>query len=816
MTIVSQPTSLELSGNLPKFVIASAETFTFLLKKGQTVLLERSYDPGTAGQVEIDVRDIVEANLAFTLQDASASYVQTDIAATFTAEIGATNVTFKVIRAGVENFSDTAVNFLTANWLTWQPQIKKVSYFTPEFLTYYAVVASVVKCKAYFAFDNTTETITLESDAAGSAYTIPLQYALINSKLTKKLPGYFDVWVENATGDRLTYIQRFTASNKLSEDEQWILFENSLGGCDTARCYGMIGFNGQHTHNLAEIDEESQEYRVDTLRKYKKNTGSLDEYERRWLLDFFPSKGKFIYSDSAIRKIVVVESDVTYDSKDLPSSYTFTFQYATAKPFLNLTRSDTLPSEIVLAAPGVESFTLPPRLAELPRTSLTGGALIPFQSPYSETWGVMTLSSLIAYLNSDGAFPQQIIDAIYSLATEDFLSKTNPGTATKLIKFLEGIETVGFVSSTTGAKIAADGSAEFKTALIRELATLLKGIKIGDYQAGLTGAQIDENGAGEMDSLILRKFLEVPELRYNRISINVGDKWNSPGGGIIQSVDTFNKIITLKLEDGEIGAVSENDICMGIFHSTVTEENATTNADDSKGNRTFAGFYACYFRVVEILEVGNNSQFTYELRPVSDNYPVQHHPSAAMHFVGYGNLTNTARQTSKYETRTYERYLKGVNTWEQSVTNIAAQFGDLSNLTIHGLDMTGYSIYLNNIYMVGTIQQFSLAEPLRMEIGSSIGLMLGPTEVTNITIDVYKGWVNLTSSVTQWIWTRDSGNSVEDIAWNNSHTLWANDVNLSYDDLGDTINTPYSCLFTITAYYNGNGTIEPISQTILI
>jgi len=325
MTIVSQPTSLELSGNLPKFVIASAEAFTFKLKKGETVLLERSYDPGTAGQVEIDVRDIVEANLSFTLQDASVSYVQTDIAATFTAEIGATTVTFKVIRAGVENFSDTAANFLTANWLTWQPQIKKVSYFTPEFLTYYALVASVVKCKAYFA-DNTTETITLESDAAGSAYTIPLQYALINSKLTKKLPCYFDVWVENATGDRLTYIQRFTASNKLSEDEQWILFENSLGGCDTARCYGLIGFNGQHTHNLAEIDEESQEYRVDTLRKYKKNTGSLDEYERRWMLDFFPSKGKFIYADSAIRKIVVVESDVTYDSKDLPSSYNFTIE----------------------------------------------------------------------------------------------------------------------------------------------------------------------------------------------------------------------------------------------------------------------------------------------------------------------------------------------------------------------------------------------------------------------------------------------------------------------------------------------------------
>jgi hypothetical protein len=125
-------------------------------------------------------------------------------------------------------------------------------------------------------------------------------------------------------------------------------------------------------------------------------------------------------------------------------------------------------------------------------------------------------------------------------------------------------------------------------------------------------------------------------------------------------------------------------------------------------------------------------------------------------------------------------------------------------------------MYLSNIYMTGTVQQFTLADPLRLEIGSSLGLMLGPTETTNITVTAWKGWVNLTSSVTQWVWTRDSGNSVEDIAWNNAHNLWADNVDLSYDDLGDTVDTPYSCLFTITAYYNGNGTIEPISQTILI
>ena len=35
------------------------------------------------------------------------------------------------------------------------------------------------------------------------------------------------------------------------------------------------------------------------------------------------------------------------------------------------------------------------------------------------------------------------------------------------------------------------------------------------------------------------------------------------------------------------------------------------------------------------------------------------------------------------------------------------QLGDLSNLKLFGLDMTGHSAYLRNIYMTGTIKQLS-------------------------------------------------------------------------------------------------------------
>ena len=78
-----------------------------------------------------------------------------------------------------------------------------------------------------------------------------------------------------------------------------------------------------------------------------------------------------------------------------------------------------------------------------------------------------------------------------------------------------------------------------------------------------------------------------------------------------------------------------------------------------------------------------------------------------MHFVCYGNfdgVNHADRQSSRYSTRTYERYLKNVNTWEFQPSNVAAQFGELSNLVELGLPgMTGYSTYIENIYMTGHI-----------------------------------------------------------------------------------------------------------------
>lgn len=245
----------------------------------------------------------------------------------------------------------------------------------------------------------------------------------------------------------------------------------------------------------------------------------------------------------------------------------------------------------------------------------------------------------------------------------------------------------------------------------RFLLTLYAGAVFGKegFVSGLSGfgAKIDENGNGEMRGLTLWEWLQVPELRYNRVEVYLGIRWNTPGAGIILTCtpdtdDEGNTLstgtCTLKLEDGEMGAVSNDDIAMGIYHFG-NGLDATGDSDDSKGNFKFAGFATSYFRITGV-SGNSNDTFTYSLRP---GYTV--HPQPQMHFSCYGNFTNASRQSSMYQTRSYIRMIVNQNTWEIGAANIRFQIGDLTNLNIHGLSASGYGMYGTNVFFTGEVTQ---------------------------------------------------------------------------------------------------------------
>lgn len=254
----------------------------------------------------------------------------------------------------------------------------------------------------------------------------------------------------------------------------------------------------------------------------------------------------------------------------------------------------------------------------------------------------------------------------------------------------------------------AAGIITFNNGLVSNKMTYLKeGVQIGHFVSGMiggTGAQIDKDGRGEMTSLILREFLEVPELRFNKIDVVSGELWNSIAFGTIEDVDIANQIVTVKLEEGEYSGIKVNDICRGIFHN-LGSGNDTESKPDENGFDTVAGFSTSYFTPIEVLD-SFGKQFRYTLRPGTTQ-----HPSKSMKFVVYGNFTDPNRRSSAYATRTYKRYLKDVNTWQIDWTNIASQFGLLDGLNIPGGpndgNLTGDGAYLTNVYMTGALIQFT-------------------------------------------------------------------------------------------------------------
>lgn len=510
MDIIIRPDNISLVGSMKRVVVSTKEEITFILSYAENgaPIVQHTYTPDGHGRIEISLEDIIAPLLYFELQDVESAYLQNHIARDFKVTIRYEGektkaFTFTAIRAGVDRLADSAESFLKGNFLTWQPSVKPVTYNTPEFLTYYALTEGFVKCVGYH-----TERIvglvkgdekTIANLQKDKAQTIPVQYAIM-AKLFGFLPEYYDVWVEDTEGKRLTYIQRYYASDIRSEEEQWILFENSLGGIDTFRAYGDTTFTAKHTHNIAEIENDAEEYRVDTTREYKKNTGHLNKEERRWLLDFFPSLGKYVYIDNYVRRIVVTDSEASYEAKELPSNFEFTFKYADARPYLNLRRSAVPAKMMDIKVPELGSFTIAPRLVEFQRLNLSSGALFPVQNPYADEWNVTTIAAIIDFIvevleksysanggightHDNFSLLQSLsllngyllengnkIKAGYADKARDletpvddrFLSKLKSDTARGLITFLKGLtfgdslQTIGFAQGLNGFKVWLD------------------------------------------------------------------------------------------------------------------------------------------------------------------------------------------------------------------------------------------------------------------------------------------------------------------------------------------------------------------------
>ena len=397
-------------------------------------------------------------------------------------------------------------------------------------------------------------------------------------------------------------------------------------------------------------------------------------------------------------------------------------------------------------------------------------------------------TSVIQILKSGDSGQPSDYNVLSSLRSiNSFLSKRGDDTTPYSLGIGKNLQVNGTAS--IGSNTSVGGQLD-----VEKKATMKKGVQIGEsFIPGIltgSGGNIDESGNAELESLVLRRFLEVPELKYNRTIITVGNQWNAPGGGVIERVETGTNTAWLKLEKGEPGAIAVGDICMGIFHSEKASENATATTDDSRGNFQFAGFYTCYFTITEITDytdeegnVHHNGQFKYQLRPISDRWQLQHHPSAAMSFVCYGSFTNAKRQKSIYQTLAYIRMLKNQNGWEISKANIGMQLGDMENMSVHGTDMTQYSMMVENIYLSGIIRQVK-AEGTPIQTANDRGLWTSGT--------TYEYYDRVSYEGSLWLCVNESGTNTVPSKSDPSWLLQVEaGVGITSGGHWNTANTPY-------------------------
>lgn len=406
----------------------------------------------------------------------------------------------------------------------------------------------------------------------------------------------------------------------------------------------------------------------------------------------------------------------------------------------------------------------------------------------------------------------------------------------------------------SGAQVAEDGSAKFYGRESR-----MRTVIFGNYEPGMIagaahGAKIEESGDGRFKSVSISESLEVPEIRFNRATVYIGIGIRSVGGGIIEEVipEQEGGVIiaagraSVKLEDGEYGALDLADKMLGFWHNEglpgQAEDNAVADRDDHNGDYELKGFQSVYFRIDgfyaneqdfkagtnviqdEVTPRGANKYFHYSLRTTGvHGWTLRHHPHQGMHFGLIANDRNASRQSLFITTTEYELSLQNLTDWNYDSSNITKIDGKLDGFSMPSQrwnDQTqqyetylkpffGNGTVLGNAYIYGKLDQFERVTYrcyVQQSLNGSIGI--GETEVE--TVSVVNGYgEDVTSEFSKFTVTRDSGDAASDAAWNAQHTNVGNPFSISSSDLGIDGIHRLSTQFYVTATDEATETITP-------
>lgn len=299
-----------------------------------------SYTPGINLEVCIDFKEILKTLLASEEPKFHLEYfTQYD----FIKEI---HVVFKDAEKELERvFYITDINatsqvdidvVFSKRFLTFQPDVKETTVDSPEFLTYlYSGNAKRLVVKFYGLTDISTEVVTLYSWKGGDevkAVTHNVSYRMVmsnsNTSSSEKKP-FYDIYIVDETNQRISIIQRYVFKESTGR-ENYYLFYNSFGGLDTFITTGDIIQEPSITFDIARtssglIQLDNTEDHI----SYNQKSGYFSIDNINVATDFLLSKkDKYIFNpnDVSCSKIVITDSDVSFNKKESFTAFSFSYR----------------------------------------------------------------------------------------------------------------------------------------------------------------------------------------------------------------------------------------------------------------------------------------------------------------------------------------------------------------------------------------------------------------------------------------------------------------------------------------------------------
>lgn len=297
-----------------------------------------SYVPGIDYNIEINFKDILLTLLSskepdFHLSNITQNNFIKEIHVLFKDDDGQTERTFYILNINATT-SSSDINVITKRFLTLQPDVKETTVDSPEFLTYFYHTNATKLIAKFYNLDGTSETVTLYTrrDNDSLAITHNVSYRdvmkLSNSYSSNKKP-FYDIYVVNENNMRISVIQRYVFKESTGR-ENYFLYYNSLGGLDTLI---TTGDNIQNPEIAFDVFKTSsgliQMNNTEDYISYNQKSGYFSIDNINVVTDFLLSKkDKYIFNpnDISCSKIVITDSDASFNKKESFTSFSFSYR----------------------------------------------------------------------------------------------------------------------------------------------------------------------------------------------------------------------------------------------------------------------------------------------------------------------------------------------------------------------------------------------------------------------------------------------------------------------------------------------------------